>query len=134
MDLDDEKPDAPDEKPDHVQIGQREFQLELPPSHTQRVEIADAMRSSWLRAYGAALGACIPSLPRRLKVSWESCGNDVLVFGQRIVDGLAEAKVEHEQIVRAGLKAWQFVSAGVLRQPEVKATEDFFGRSEGPSS
>lgn len=129
-DADHETPAPPEQPADprKVRLGQREFELKLPASYSVRREIAVAGVQNAPRAFAAALGVCCPRLAK-MDGTKAAAQYDYqpLAYGGRLIDALVESGVPYDDVMTAGLKAYQLIDQSFVSEAEVKKAE---GNSE----
>lgn len=95
--------------PATLTVGARVVPCHLPASRTVRMEIVGLSKVNALRAFGAALGQCVPSIDRKLSISLKGCGWDVAEYGAEVIDGLAGQDLPMDQINELGALCWKAI-------------------------
>lgn len=112
-----------------------EHPLELPASFAVREDLCTTWNRAGgsiplsRRAFGAALGFCVPAIAKAAGADYAACDYDPLRFGQAVYDHLRASGASNDAIFEAARACFRATAAVLFpREPEVK---ERLGESEG---
>ena len=107
---------------EEVQIKGQTVTLQSPSSYTLRAEVWMLAAANQLRGLAAAVGMCWRGSGRP-HVSYEACRYDAAIYGQRVLDELAERGLTLSEIFAAGGVALRLMTDGLVSEQSVSDAE-----------
>ena len=120
-----------------IRLGGKDLPVVVPISFADREDVSAAWHSAKgsvpksRRAYGLAVGLCVPGVAKRAGADYEAMDCDGAAFGKAVYDHLRGQGSRGEEIAQAATVCYMRVVDSLYpREPEVAAQADFTGPAE----